>query len=84
MAHWNHRVVQKKCDGEVYYEIHEAHYNDDGQLYAITENPVTPYADSYDQQHGLRWVLNQMLSACDKEILIEGEIEFAPFTVFGE
>lgn len=78
MPTWNHRIVQKRDPhyDDVYYEVHEAHYNDDGQLCAITENPITPYGDDIE---GLKWTLEHMLKACDHPILIDGEIEFAPW-----
>jgi len=77
MATWNHRVVQKRDPyDEVYYEIHEAHYNDAGELCAITESPISPFGEDVN---ALKWVLEHMLKACETPILVDGEIEFAPW-----
>ena len=79
MATWNHRVVRKRdahCEDEFYYEIHEAHYNDDGELCAITEKSIAPYGNDIE---GLKWTLEHMLKACEQPILIDGEIEYAPW-----
>lgn len=79
MATWNHRVIRKRdahCEDEFYYEIHEAHYNDNGELCAITETPITPYGDDIE---GLKCTLERMVKACEKPILIDGEIEYSPW-----
>jgi len=77
MATWNHRVVRKSdvhCEDEFYYEIHEAHYNDNGELCAITEDPITACGDDIE---ALKCTLERMVKACEKPILIDDEIEFA-------
>jgi len=77
MTTWNHRVVRKRdahCEDEFYYEIHEAHYNENGELCAITENPIVPSGNDIEE---LKTIFERMAEACDKPILIDGEIEFA-------
>jgi hypothetical protein len=78
MPYWNHRIVQKRDPlfDETYFEVHEAHYNDDDELALITVEPITPYGMDIEQ---LKDTLENMRHACDKPILIEGEIEFAPY-----
>jgi len=76
MSTWNHRIVQKHelIDDEFYYQVHEAHYNDDNELCAITEQGVIPLGSTVEE---LEQELNHMLEACKKPILIDGEINFA-------
>jgi hypothetical protein len=82
MPTWNHRVVQKRdpnyCEGsawpENYYEIHEAHYNNNGDLCAITEDAIMPYGETIEE---LKETLEWMLNACDQPILVDGEIDYA-------
>ena len=90
MPTWNHRIVKKRDPNykegaiwpvEFYYEVHEVHYNNNGDLCAITEDPIAPYGESIDD---LKETLEWMLNACDKPILIDGEIEYAPWGDEGE
>lgn len=76
MSHWNHRVVKKFCPemGKHFFEIHEAHYNDDGALCAYTQEGVAPYGETVDE---LRKVLRWMLKSLDKPVLVDGEVVFA-------
>lgn len=77
MATWNHRVIQKYNESfdETYFEIHEVHYGDDGSIWAMTENPTSPFGETIEE---LQECLEQMKRACDATILIEGEIKFTP------
>ena len=79
MATWNHRIVQKEIRvkgkvEETYYEVHEAHYNSNGELCAITEGAVPPVGETVEE---LEEELQRMIAACKKPILIDGQIEFA-------
>jgi len=76
---WNHRVVKKVFnkgteDEEEQYSIREVFYNSDGAIYAYTENPIDLACESLD---GLKQYIQWCLNACDKPILIDGEVEFA-------
>ncbi len=79
MPTWNHRIVQKKDpEGDLYCEVHEAHYNAKGDICAITENAVTALGETVEE---LETELQRMAAACKKPVLIDGEIEFAPWDV---
>ena len=53
MGHWNYRVVRKKHKWhdytqnterkDYYYAIHEAYYDDNEYVGAITQEPIAPY-----------------------------------------
>lgn len=79
MPTWNHRIVKKESRmhnavEETYYEVHEAHYNANGEICAITENSVAPLGETVEE---LEQELQRMLEACKKPILIDGEIDYA-------
>lgn len=42
---WNYRVVRRSAEGETSYQIHEAYYDCDGKVWAITENGVALASD---------------------------------------
>lgn len=83
MSHWNHRIVKKYFHetDETYFTIHEAHYNDNGDLYGYTESGVDPCGESLE---ALRETLHMMLRALDKPVLVDGEVEFSSPTDFDE
>ena len=67
MSTWNHRVIKHDADNdEVYYALHETHYNDDGKPEATTTFPTAVQGDSVED---LRWTLEQMLKALDQPVL---------------
>lgn len=71
---WNYRVIRSKPDanGEHYYAIHEAYYDEDGKPHSITQNPVSVFSETFD---GLREELNLMLVALKEPILEENSFE---------
>jgi len=79
MSHWNHRVVKKiynegKENEEEQYSVREAHYNDNGDLYAYTEEPVDLACESMEAlKEYIQWCLNCL----DKPILEDGKVVFA-------
>ena len=50
MSHWNNRVCKETKNGTVYYEIREAYYNDDDEIWAVTEDGVSVGCDIWDDQ----------------------------------
>ncbi len=79
MSTWNHRIIKKELRRdntveETYYEVHEVHYNAKSEICAITESSVAGFGETVAE---LEQVLQRMLAACKKPILVQGEIEFA-------
>lgn len=74
MSHWNHRVVKQKLeDGSEWFSVREVFYNDDGSIYAYTENPIDISGESIEaMREYCQWVLNCL----DKDVLIDGEVVF--------
>lgn len=74
MSHWNHRVIKRTTEREVLYGIHEVFYNDDdGSIYAYTKEPIQAQCESIEE---LREYVQWMLECIDKEILVDGKVEF--------
>jgi hypothetical protein len=67
MSHWDYRVVAK--NGE--FAIHEALYDDEGQLEGITEDPVFPRAESLGE---LREELMRYAAALEDPLLDYSEV----------
>jgi hypothetical protein len=75
MSTWNYRVIKStNDDGETLYQIHEAFYNDSGELSLITENPVSPCGETLDE---LKRDLDRMIEDLRHPVLEAGKIEFA-------
>jgi len=76
---WNYRVCKSvyKDDGyeEVNFEIHEAHYNPDGSIWAITKNAVSVHSETL---HGIEDVLSMMKDALQKDVIDLDTFVFAP------
>lgn len=80
---WTYRIVQKKApayDNQVQYGIHEAYFRGEGSpIDSWTEKPieVSCWVDSDSDVdraialENLKWQLEAMLAAIDKEIVID-------------
>jgi hypothetical protein len=51
VGHWNYRICRKKAENaDVYnYGIHEAYYNKDGSIWAVTDNAVSVGFDEFEK-----------------------------------
>lgn len=80
MAYWNYRVVKiphlvkTQHVGRYSFGIHEVFYHNDDSIHSYTREPVDVSAETLEE---LREVLEQMLSALDKPVLVDGEVEFS-------
>jgi hypothetical protein len=68
---WNHRLIATEHinrDGyvEIYFQIHEVYYDNEGNPEGYTENGVSVGSDSIE---GIEWTLNKMKECLDKPIL---------------
>ena len=71
MATWNYRVVKKLVNEETIFGIHEAFYDDDGNLEGITENPVQIYAE--ESVENLADEMKYIVAALEAEPIIYEE-----------
>lgn len=83
MSYWNNRVVRTRVerqpsegDSEFEFTIREVYYNDKGEINAISSSARPAYGDSVAE---LKESLERMLRACEKAVLIEEEIQYAPW-----
>ena len=72
---WNHRVLATEVpypDGttEMYFEIHEVYYDEDGNPNGYTANPITIGGDSLE---GLNWTVDRIKESLTKTILWSGD-----------
>ncbi len=71
---WNHRVVKETFpDGKSWYSVREVFYNKDKSIMGYTEEPVSICGDSIEE---IREYCQWILECLDKEVLIDGEVEF--------
>jgi len=68
---WNYRVIEH--DGLFY--IHEAYYNDNGDITAISEDPMHPQGETPEE---LKNDMKYFLQAFNRPTLKKDEIKFAP------
>jgi hypothetical protein len=68
---WNHRIMaHNNGDNEVYFQIHEVYYDENGSPNSYTVNPVTIGGEDLES---IEWTLNKMLESLNKPILSAGE-----------
>ncbi len=55
---WNYRLVKRPVgvDGHFAYGVHEAYYNPDGEVWAITQDPVQLSADHINELK-IEWLM---------------------------
>ena len=71
---WNHRVIKEILkDGSEWFSIREVYYNDDGSIYAYTQEPIDIAGESLDE---LREYLQWCLSCLEAPVLEDGKVEF--------
>lgn len=70
--YWNHRLIKRIDDGYEQYGIYEVYYNDDGSIYAYTEEPIEVCGDT---QEDVEEILQWMMNCLEKPVLVYGEIE---------
>jgi hypothetical protein len=68
---WSYRVVKTVTkiplgDTDISYSIHRTHYDDNGKMIWISENPSQSVSDTVE---GLQYTLEKMIEACKKPVL---------------
>lgn len=63
---WNHRVLAHESKGEVYYQVHEVYYDDNGKPNGYTANPITISGDDIES---IKWQLEHISKCLEKPIL---------------
>lgn len=83
MSHWNYRVCAEthECsvpgmDPEESFSIREVHYNDNGEVWGITEDAIGPCAESLES---LKDVLRMMSEALDEPVIEMDDFVYAKY-----
>lgn len=76
---WNYRIIKKddpdsRPDGAGYY-IHEVHYNSRGEIWAMTEAPVSPFGETLEEF--IDDLENMLKDAKNQSVLEADKIKFA-------
>lgn len=74
MSHWNYRVVKHKDNEEEVFSIFEVYYNDDGSVYAYTEEPKNP-VQFLESPIDIAEACGKIAIACAKPVLTLEELE---------
>lgn len=67
---WNHRILAHEYKGEIYLQIHEVYYDDDGNPKSYTSEAISVGGESLKS---ITWTLNKMLQCRSKPILWAGD-----------
>lgn len=70
---WEYRVIKTETEHEDIFRIFEVYYDDDDNIEAWTENPVS--AMGTDDVENLRKDLKNMQKACELKPILESDLE---------
>ena len=75
---WNYRIVKTyhKESKEYIYAIHEAYYDEQGNVNGITQNPIRIMCESTD---GIKWTLERISEALTKPVLEDKDLSTPGF-----
>lgn len=85
---WNFRICKETKGKVVKYSIHEAYYNDDGEIWGVTDDetgvasfrdPVWPETEE-DRLWEMKQTIDWMLEAFEKDIIDLDTFKFAEQT----
>ncbi len=81
---WNFRVCKETKGNVAKYSIHEAYYNDDGEIWGVTddETGVASYLTQApeteeDRLFEMKQTIDMMLIAFEKDVIDLDTVEFA-------
>jgi hypothetical protein len=67
---WNHRVLAHENNGDIYFQIHEVYYSNDGVPNSYSSNPI--HIGGEEINH-LRWTLMNASVCLKKPFIWAGE-----------
>ena len=81
---WNYRIIKRYQDvrygqgkRDWFYGVYEVYYNKDGKITAISEEPIAPVGNHFEE---LRGEVSKMMSAFGKPILDYDQIKFVKWS----
>ena len=74
---WNNRIIKHEKGGVTWYSVHEVFYNEDGSIYAHTEDSITIVGETKSETIGQ---VEQILRDIKDTLVIDAsEIEFKDY-----
>ena len=46
---WNYRAVEKTNRGKTFYEVHEVYYDENGEIFAYSQDPQSPFGETHGE-----------------------------------
>ena len=82
MAHfgrnmWNNRIIKHEKGGTTWYSVHEVFYNEDGSIYAYTDDAITIIGET--EEETIEQVEQILRDIKDTPVLVASEIEFKDY-----
>ena len=74
---WNNRIIKHEKDGTTWYSVHEVFYNEDGSIYAHTEDAITIIGET--EEEAVEQVEQILRDIKDTPVLVASEIEFKDY-----
>ena len=71
---WNNRIIKHEKDGATWYSVHEAFYNEDGSIYAYTDDPISIVGET--EEEAVEQAEQILRDIKDKPVLVASELEF--------
>ena len=71
---WNNRIIKHEKDRVTWHSVHEVFYNEDGSLYAHTEDPITIVVET--ERETIEQVEQILSDIYAKPVLVASEIKF--------
>ena len=71
---WNNRIIKHEKDEHVWHSVHEVFYNEDGSIYAHSEDPITIVGETEEETIGQAQQILRDIK--DTPVLVASEIEF--------
>ena len=70
---WNNRIIKHEKDGATWYSVHEVFYNEDGSIYAHTDDPITIVGET--EEEAVEQAEQILRDIKDKPVLVASELE---------
>ena len=74
---WNNRIIKHEKDEVTWYSVHEVFYNEDGSIYAYTDDAITIIGET--EEETIEQVEQILRDIKDTPVLVASEIEFKDY-----
>ena len=74
---WNNRVIKHEKDGATWYSVHEVFYNEDGSIYAYTDDAIAIIGET--EEEAVECAEQILRDIKDTPVLVASEIEFKDY-----